>query len=327
MFEVPSRKAGRLDFLLTSRYVIYQGKENQFMRKLRTAGRLLSGTVLTVLFLTVGNGCSLSPAGMLSDYFEKVKIAIFQQEDVELVRQGVPTLILLLDASLADDPDNPDLLRTASTTYSTYAQAFTSCEGEEDRAAILFGRAKEYALKLLSQRQFFADVLEGPFEEYEGALQLFTKDDVPDLYAAGNAWIGWILNQPESMEALAELPRALGLMSRVLELNEEYADGGTHMLFGIYYAVQPPGAGRDMKKSLKHFQRAMKLAGSDNLLAKVTFAEFYATAMQDEKLFDLTLQEVLEGGKNGAADPNKKLINSVARERAKKLIKRKGNFF
>lgn len=286
--------------------------------------RLLT-VVAALAFL--GCGCSLSPASMMSGFFENIRISIFQQEDVELVRQGVPTLILIMDASLAEDPDNPELLRTASNTYSTYAQAFTSREEDEKRAAILYGRAKDYALKLLAQRPFFAKAQNGSFEEFEKALKKFNKDDVPDLYAAGTAWIGWILSNPESMSALAELPRALAIMRRVLELDETYANGGTHMLFGIYYAVQPPGAGRDLEKSLFHFQRAIELAGENNLLPKVTFAEFYATAMQDEKLFDQTLQEVLDKKINKQPDHNNKLINSVAKERARKLIKNKGSFF
>lgn len=312
--------------LFVPKYMLFEhGKEKLIMLIIGTFLKRLIGLGILVLSLAFGSGCSLSPTKLMSGYFEKLKISIFQQEDVELVRQGMPTLILMLDASLADDPNNPELLLTASTTYSTYAQAFTGSDGDENRAAILYGRAKEYALKLLSQRKFFADALIAPYEKYEKAMKKFSKKDVPDLYAAGNAWIGWILSRPDSMEALAQLPRALELMRRVLKLNENYADGGTHMLFGIYYAVQPPGAGRDMKKSLHHFKRAIELSGENNLLAKVTFAEFYATAMQDEKLFDNTLNEVLEA--KNSTDNDKKLINSVARERARKLLKKKGSFF
>lgn len=282
------------------------------------------GVSISILLLS---GCSLSTSSMMSNYFEKIKISIFQQEDPELVRQGVPTLILLLDAALAEDPDNPQLLLTAATTYSTYAQAFIISNKDQERAAILYGRAKEYAIKLLCQRSFFAKALDGPFEEYEKATMKFKKRDVPDLYAAGNAWIGWILSKPNSMEALSELPKALNLIQRVLDLDDEYADGGAHMIFGIYYAIQPPGAGRDLEKSRKHFQRALDLSGRNNLLPKVTYAEFYATAIRDEELYDKTLADVLDTSKTKNANRKYMLINSVAKERAKKLIINKGDFF
>lgn len=287
-------------------------------------------TILKLFFALLPSllicGC-LSPSSMMSSYFEKIRLSIFQQEDSELVRQGVPTLILLLDAALEEDPDNPQLLLTAATIYSTYAQAFIVANSEQARAAILYSRAKEYALKLLCQRPYFSKVIDGPYEDYEQAVLKFKKRDVPDLYAAGNAWIGWILSNPDSMEALSQLPKALCLIQRVLDLDDEYADGGAHMVFGIYYSVQPPGAGRDMEKSKKHFQRAMELSGNKNLLPKTTYAEFYATAIGDEKLFNETLESVLDQGKVKDADRKYRLINSVARERAKKLLINKGNYF
>ena len=305
--------------------------KNQETLNFHSAGSMNTFLAITVrmlilLTMTLLCGC-FSSSSLMNSYLEKIKISIFSQEDPEMVRQGVPTLILLMDAALAEDPDNPQLLRTASTIYATYAQAFIICDGEEERATILYSRANEYGVKLLCQRDFFAKVIDGPYEDFEKATLKFTKSDVPDLYAAGSAWIGWILSKPNSMEALSQLPKALNIMSRVLELDEKYADGGVHMLFGIYYAVQAPGAGRDMGKSLKHFKRAMELAGDNNLLPKVTFAEFYATAMQDEKLFDKILNDILKKDEHKKTDSKNRLINSVSKERAKKLKANKGNFF
>ena len=283
--------------------------------------------LLLLLLTALSFGCNLSPTSMMSSYFEKVRDSIASQEDPELVKQGVPTLILLLDAAVAQDPENPQLLLTASTIYSTYAQAFVVSNGEEERAKIQYARAKEYAMRLLKQRSCFGKSVDGPFEDFEKCLLEFRESDVPDLYAAGNAWLGWILSNTDSMEALSQLPKALAIMQRVLDLDEKYADGGAHTVFGIYYAVQPPGAGRDLKKSKKHFERAMELSGKSNLIPQVTFAEFYTTAVGDHKLFDEKLNRVLESNKDKNKDKRYSLINAVARERAKKLLKRKEDFF
>ena len=267
----------------------------------------------------------LSPASYLDSYFEKVKQSIMKQKDPELVKQGLPTLIILMDAAVAQDPDNPKLLLAASNMYSTYAQAFMIPSEEKQRAAIQYQKAKEYAMKLLKQRDFFAKVANGPFEDFEKALTKFKKSDVPDLYAAGSAWLGWILTNTDSMEALSELPQALALMRRVEQLDDSYAYGGVHLVFGIYYAVQPPGAGRDLKKSREHFLRAIKLAGKKNLLPKVTYAEFYLTATGEEKEFDKTLNEVINTDTND--DSEFALINAIARERAQKLLDNREDFF
>ena len=267
----------------------------------------------------------LSPASYLDSYFEKVKQSIISQRDPELVRQGLPTLIILLDAAVAQDPDNPELLLAASNMYATYAQAFMVPSEEKKRAAIQYQKAKEYAIRLLKQRDFFAKVADGPFEDFEKALTQFTKSDVPDLYAAGSAWLGWILTNTDSMEALSELPQALALMRRVEQLDDSYSYGGVHLVFGIYYAIQPPGAGRDLKKSKEHFLRAIKLAGKKNLLPKVTYAEFYLTAAGEEKEFDKALNEVINT--DSSNDTEFALINAIARERAKKILENREDFF
>ena len=281
---------------------------------------------MILMTATLLSSCALfSPASYLDEYFEKVKQSIVSQRDPELIKQGLPTLIILLDAAVAQDPDNPKLLLTASNMYSTYAQAFMTSRSDKKRAAIQYKKAKEYALKLLNQRVFFAKVADAPFEDFEKALTQFKKSDVPDLYAAGSAWLGWILTNTDSMEALSELPQALALMKRVEQLDDSYAYGGVHLVFGIYYAVQPPGAGRDLKKSKEHFLRAIELAGKKNLLPKVAYAEFYLTATGKEKLFDKTLNDVINADNND--DAEFALINALAKEQAKKILENKEDFF
>ncbi len=283
---------------------------------------------ISLLLLGVSSifGCSmLSPASYLTEYFDKVKSSIISQRDPELIRQGMPTLMILLDAAVAQDPDNPELLLTASNMYATYAQAFMLSNGEVERASIQYKKAKDYALKLLNQRSFFAKVANGPFEDFENVMGQFQKCDVADLYAAGNAWLGWILTNTNSMEALSELPQALTLMKRVAELDDSYAYGGVHLVFGAYYAIQPPGAGRDLKKSKEHFLRAIKLAGKKSLLPKVAYAEFYLTVAGEEKLFDKILNDVINT--DSSDDIEFALINAIAKERAKKILKNRDDFF
>ena len=284
---------------------------------------LLSAVVLGAVYMS---GCALlSPVGMMKDYFVKLKLSIAQQEDPELVRQGLPTLILLIDAAVAEDPDNPDLLRTASNIYATYAQAFVMSSDNKERAAVLYGRAKKYAMRLLRQYDFFNETVDGSFDEYEKAILKFKKSDVPNIYTAASAWLGWIMSNSDSMEAMSELPKALALMKRVLDLDDTYADGGAHLVFGVYYAVQPPGVGRDLKRSKEHFESAMKLAGDRNMMPYVAYAEFYAPAAEDVKLFDKTLEKVLDSTEN--KDKQYALINAVARERAKALLDRREDLF
>ena len=282
---------------------------------------------VSALLLTL-TGCSMfgySAGNMAAGHFESLVASVNSQEDTELVRQGLPSIILLLDAMLQEEPDNPDLLRAASTAYAGYAQAFLVPKEENARAVLLYGRAKEYGLKLLCRRSFFAVARDKSFEEYEKALSCFGRDDVPDVYAAANAWLGWILSQTDSMAALSELSKPLALMRRVLELDETYACGGAHLIFGIYYAIQPPGGGRDLEKSKTHFMRAIELSGNGKKMPQVVYAEFYAVTAGDRELFTSILTKVLE--KPEHEQKSDVLGNAIARERARKLLDRKEDLF
>ena len=262
---------------------------------------------------------------MLEPYLEGVVASIKAHPDPELVEQGTPAFLLLLDGLVAASPRNPDMLRAAAAAYDTYCQAFLLQEEASERASRLYGRARDYGLALLKRRRFFRRALEGDQEAFESSLRRFRRKDVPDLYAAGSAWLGWIASSPDSMQALAGLPRALALMQRVLELDETYQDGAVHLFLGIYYASQPRGAGQNLPRSREHFARAAALAGPGSLLAQVVFAEVYGKATLDRDLFCRTLEEVLQ--RECTARPDIRLMNTIARQRAAELLAQADEIF
>ena len=281
--------------------------------------------LLLVIVLAVGTtGCgTLNRVAV--DSMQGMLTAMAEQPDPQLAHDGAPAYLLALDGLIARDPANPDLLRAGCSAYSSYATAFLPEDTEAVRAARLQGRAREYGLRLLRLRVFYARAEAGPMPEFEAALARFRRCDVPDLYAAGSAWLGWIISKSDSMAAMAELPKALAVMERALTLDERYADGGAHLVFATYYAIQPAGAGQDLPRSRKHFERAMELGGDQNLLPRVLFAEFYARAANDAELFVRTLQGVLDAPETTL--PRLRLMNAIARERAARLLKQKDELF
>jgi hypothetical protein len=107
------------------------------------------------------------------------------------------------------------------------------------------------------------------------------------------------------------------MMRRVHELDPTHSYGGPDLFFGIYYAVQPRGAGRNLRLSREHFERAIRTAGPTFLLNQVTMAEYYARYALDRDLFIGTLRSVL----HEIDDPAEyRLMNVIARERARGLL-------
>ncbi len=275
---------------------------------------VLALTVWTVLL----HGCASfqraavrSLAGPLG---ERLNESLQRECDPDLVREGGPALILLLDG-LAEGSSDPGLLLAAARARVAYAAGCFDRTQQEDRARAMYDRARAQALQVLAARGV-ATQIETPIAEFERQVRRLGIQDVPAMYVAAQAWMGWILNTGGSPEAMAQLERPLVLMRRILELDPSYDRGGVHLFFGLYYTVQLPGAGRDLATARRHFEEAIRLAGPGSLLPKVLFAEFYARYAQDRRLFDALLQEVLDSRHDA---PGCELTNAIARQRAAKL--------
>jgi tetratricopeptide (TPR) repeat protein len=289
--------------------------------------RLAGGQAAAVLLAAAAtSGCGLlrhGAMGVVEPVTGNLARALQQQGDLELVRDGVPAFLLLLDGLVLSAPDNAGLRLASADAYAAYASAFA---GDEDkaRAAALFARARENGLAVLTRNRRFRAALEGPIADYEEAVHTFRQRDVPALYTTATAWAGWIIARSDSMEAIAQLPRALALMERVMELDRGYRGGGADLFYGIYCCIQPRGAGQDLAKARGHFEKALAYAGPDALMPRVVYAEFYARYTFDRELYEKLLREVLAAPD---ADRDSALMNSVARKRAQALLEQADDWF
>ena len=176
----------------------------------------------------------------------------------------------------------------------------------------------------LSANRRFAAARDASLDDFTRSLQYFRKNDANALITTATAWVMWIIASSDSPAALGDMPRVLAMMERVRELDPDIRQGGVDLFYGIYYTVLPLGGGRDLPKARAHFERSMEIAGPDYLLARVTFAEFYARYAFDPDLFEQTLRHVL------AAEPQVPeytLMNAVAKMRARDLLARMEDFF
>lgn len=256
-------------------------------------------------------------AGQLSE-------GLMHQSDVELVRDGAPAFLLMLDALAESHPDNPAVLVSAAEAQLAYATGFVD-KANRERTRTMYGKAKTYGVRALSQRNaHFARSLDRPLDEFRASLRRFRKADANALITTATAWVMWIIASSDSPAALGDMPKVLAMMDRVNELDPGIRQGGVDLFYGIYYTVLPLGGGRDLAKARAHFERSMQLAGPDYLLTRVTFAEYYARYAFDPELFEETLTQVLAAT---PAEPKFTLMNAVAQMRAKDLLEQMEEFF
>jgi len=277
---------------------------------------------LIALLAACGATKSMTVASTAS-LLEDVARASYKQSDLKLIREGMPSYLMLIDGMVEALPDNKKLLITAAQSYASYASAFIEDE-DKAYAIALYAKAKTYALRALEQNGF-KNPLTRPFDDFESGLQKTKKKDVPYLFWAASCWGSWISLNRWSMEAMAELPRVELMMKRVLVLDEAFYYGGAHIFMGILEASKPRIAGGNLNIARDHFRKAIELGDGKFLMTEVYFADYYAKKAFDRELFIATLKDVLQTPVD--IEPELTLLNSVAHIRAKKMIDAADDFF
>ncbi len=270
----------------------------------------LTSLLISLLFL---NGCS----GISENMASNLAAAIKNNNDLEIVKAGSPSYLIMIDSFLEDDPNNEEILRIAADLNATYAEIFIV--GSQQRARLMTAKALTYAqLACCNFDDNLCNLATIDFQQFSLIIdQLDNADDLPFLFSLGSAWVGWVQVRRDDFKAIAQISKIEKIMTRIVEIDEKYMNGGAHLYLGSLAILLPPSIGGKPEVAQKHFLRAIELGGEHNLIAKVIYAEKYGRMMFDQELHDRLLQEVL------AADPTFKgytLSNVLAQKRAKKLL-------
>ena len=284
------------------------------MKLLKIINRLCAASLALGLLLASG-GCASLISSATSGFTESLGESILDNPDVEMVRDGAPSFLLLMDGFLAQNPDSVSLLTQSSRLNSAYAAAFVT---DPDRARLLQQKAFDQALRATCLTLKNACGLRTrKYADYEIWLAEQKKAAVPSLFLLGSAWAGWIQANSDDFAAIAELGRVKALMQRIAELDESYDFGGPQLYLGVFETLLPPAMGGRPEIGRGHFERAIELSRGEYLMTKVMFASQYARLVFDRELHDQLLEQVV------AADPvvpGLTLINTVAQQQATELL-------
>lgn len=273
------------------------------------------GVLLTV-------SCSAIISGFTNNIAEDLSKAVLGSSDLGVVEEGLPAYLLLVDALLEGNPNDPSLLNTAAMLNGSYASGFVA---EENRRKHFATKGKQLALHASCQRKAaFCDVLNVPFGEFKEIVDGTPIRDIDYLYTLGSNWAGWIQAHSDDYLAIAELPKAKYLMEHVIQLDSTYAKGSPYIYMGVFAAFLPAALGGEPEEGRRNFERAIEVSGGENLYAKSMMAEMYARAVFDRELHDRLVAEVL------TTDPvagDLTLQNVVAQKIALQLKESADGFF
>jgi TRAP transporter T-component len=253
---------------------------------------------------------------------DNLSAAILDQNDPELVREGMPAFMLLLDSMVRSSPDNPEMLGSAARLYAVYGTAFVD---DPERARTLTARAHDYGSRALCAREARAcdlDTLD--FEGFAEVMGRLKSSDVDALYSYSVGYLSYIRTHSADFGALIGLPKAELALVRLLEIGAGENAGSVNMYLGILNTLRPPALGGKPELAREYFENALVLTDERDLSIKVEYARGYARLLYERELHDRLLNEVLSAE---VRQEGFTLANQLAQQQAKELLATADDYF
>ncbi len=319
--------------------------------------RLRAAIIITLLVSTAiwaFPGCSIkklamkSVADMMSG--EMGAAAFSSDGDIELVGEALPFALKLYEIILEENPGHPGMLETAGKAFVSYAQVWVQMPADmlpadqyrrakemRRRAKGLYLRGRDYLFRALETKhpgftraaQHNDEVPQNGGAEkksLETYLSEMTGEDIPALYWAAAGWFAAYSADTFDMELGLQMPRALLMMDRVLELDPDWGNGLVHEFYISYYGSLPEGMVEGSEeKAREHFSRAVVLSDGKSPSPYVSLATTLCIQRQYAKEFVTLCKTAL--ALDPDADPENRLQAEVARRKASWYLEHMEDFF
>ena len=284
--------------------------------------RLRFITLLLCLSLPFLAACASVVATAGSGVAGNLNSAIMNQDDPELVRDGAPAYLLMLDSFVEGAPDNVAALSAAAELYAAYGVVFVD---NPVRARKLTARGRAYGRRALcSAKEDVCGIWNETYEGFVIRLQEVGEKEVGALYTFSLSWIAYIQAHSDDFTALAKLPHAQAALNRVQEIDPRYQESNIEHFLAVLDTIRPPALGGDFVAGQAHYKRAMAVSGGKDLSIKVDYAKYYARTLYERELHDRLLNEVLA---EDPVQPGFVLFNTLAQEEAQELLDSADDYF
>jgi hypothetical protein len=275
-----------------------------------------------VLLLLAGAGCADLIATATSGMASNLTLAMMNQDDPDIVRDGAPAYLLLLDSFVEGSPENVAMLSAAAELYAAYGVVFVD---DSERAMTLTSRARTYGDRALCSQNDVACGAQGKtYPEFEAMLVQLRDRDGPALYSFAISWLAWIKAHSAEWSAMADLPKVEFSLLRVQQLKLSHERANVEHMLAVLNTLRPPALGGDFDAGRNYFERAIQLSEGRDLGIKVDFARYYARTLFDRELHDRLLNEVLDADPNS---PGLTLFNTIAQREARELLVSADDYF
>jgi tetratricopeptide (TPR) repeat protein len=294
----------------------------------------LNRIILTAVITAIVVACS--PRTMIvrqmTDMADRGIAAFERDSDLDLVEKAIPANIKLLEAMLANSPDDHRLATLIARMYGSYGFGFletrleTALLGDpgqgagepgigllKDQLNRTYEKGMDYALDALDRRKPDARSAFARLDSIAPYLEHLDENDVAPLFWYGFNLGAWVNRNLDSIRAVSRAHLARKVMERVIDLDPAYNHGGAHLFLLVYFGSRPPMMGGKQEKALHHYQQLKEIAGDDFLLADLFYGRFCLQQQQDREGFVDLMQRIID---QPATDSDTALYNAIAVRRA-----------
>ncbi len=232
-------------------------------------------------------GCDLTrlTAKQTADLFGRATPAIESYWDYDTVGDSMPGNIMQLEGVHHVIPENKSLLMQLIQAYTSYAYGWiedraevADAAGDMDRAAALRKRARLMYTRARDLARYRISLDEDGFDQaWHAGLPTFEKwlrdhfddaDDAPMLLWAGYSWGSAINVNREDFSAIADLPFAVALVQRSVDLDPGYYNAAGLTFLG---ASKTAALGADLPAAKALFERALTITHRKSLIIQVNY--------------------------------------------------------
>ena len=306
--------------------------------------KIMQSLCLALALITAISGCSARQAAVdqIATMVSTGITAFESDDDLQMLKTAFPGNIKLLEAMLANQPDNFNMLVLLARLYGSYAFAFPETEmeaaslagdaarGREDPAVLratadrYYRKGTAYALAALALK--YPDISQNLQDKDLAARSIagIQPADIPALF-----WYGFNLGahvnlNKNSVLALSRAHLAVKAMHRVIELDPTYYHGGAHLFFMVWYGSRSPMMGGSQEKAKSHYKEAIAISGETLSLADLYFARYCLYRAGDRDAFLERLGRVVARQDEVSAV---RMLNTVSAIRANAYMDAVDEFF
>jgi hypothetical protein len=268
----------------------------------------------------------------MTDMVDSGVTAFEHDSDLDLTEKAIPANIKLLEAMLANSPDDRRLTTLIARMYGSYGFGFLETRFErafytdsqkgpdepdidalKDQLNHTYEKGMNYALDALEQGVPGARTALAKVAAIDPYLERLDMDDVAPLFWYGFNLGAWVNRNLDSIRAVSRAHVARKVMERVIELDPGYNSGGAHLFLLAYFGSRPPMMGGSQEKAGDHYRQLRQIAGEDYLLADLFYGRFCLHQQQDREEFVATMQRIAD---YPVKDGELALYNAIAAQRA-----------